>query len=35
MADMADKLLDARGGKPIGKQWARRFITRLDKLKIA
>jgi hypothetical protein len=32
---MADKLLTARGGKPIGKNWARRFISRADELKTA
>jgi hypothetical protein len=32
---MADKLLGVRGGKPVGKHWAERFITRSDKLKIA
>ena len=35
VADMADKLLDVRGGEPVGKCWAERLITRLDKLKIA
>ena len=32
---MADKLLAARGGELVGKNWAERFIPRLDKLKIA
>jgi hypothetical protein len=32
---MADKLLGIRGGEPVGKNWAERFITRSDKLKIA
>ena len=32
---MADKLLTARGGKPVGKKWAGRFVTRLDELKMA
>jgi hypothetical protein len=35
VADMADKLLGARGGKPVGKNWAARFVTRLDALKMA
>jgi hypothetical protein len=32
---MADKLLAARGGELVGKKWVDRFITRLDKLKMA
>jgi hypothetical protein len=28
VADMADKLLGVRGGKPVGKHWAERFVTR-------
>jgi len=32
---MADKLLATQGGEPVGKKWVDRFITRLDKLKIA
>jgi hypothetical protein len=32
---MADKLLGVRGGEPVGKCWAERFVTRSDKLKIA
>ena len=32
---MADKLLGVRGGQPVSKWWAKRFVTRLDKLKIA
>jgi hypothetical protein len=32
---MADKLLRVRGGKPVGKCWAERFVRRLDKLKMA
>jgi RecB family endonuclease NucS len=32
---MADKLLGVRGGKPVGKHWAERFITRSDELKMA
>jgi hypothetical protein len=35
MADMADKLLSVRGGTPVGKHWAERFVTRSDKLKMA
>jgi hypothetical protein len=32
---MADKLLDISSGKPVGKCWAKRFVTRLDALKMA
>jgi hypothetical protein len=32
---MADKLLGVRGGKPVGKQWAERFVTRSAELKMA
>ena len=32
---MADKLLATRGKEPVGKQQAKRFVTRLDKLKMA
>ena len=32
---MADKLLTARGEELVGKRWAERFVTRLDKLKMA
>jgi hypothetical protein len=35
VADMADKLLGARGGKPVGKNWAARFVTRSDAPKMA
>ena len=35
VVDIADKLLAARGAKPVGKCWAERFITRLDELKMA
>ena len=35
VADMADKLLAVRGGKPVGKHWAERFVTRSDALKMA
>jgi hypothetical protein len=32
---MANKLLGVRGGEPVGKHWAERFVTRLDALKMA
>ena len=32
---MADKLLTARGEEPAGKNWAGRFVTRSDELKMA
>ena len=32
---MADKLLAIRGGQPVGKNWAARFVERMDKLKTA
>jgi hypothetical protein len=32
---MADKLLDVRGGEPVGKHWAERFVTRSAELKMA
>lgn len=32
---MADKLLAERGGEPVGKQWAGRFVTCSDKLKMS
>jgi len=35
VADMADKLLAIRGGKPVGKNWAARFVERTDELKMA
>jgi hypothetical protein len=35
VADIADKLLGVRGGKPVGKCWAERFVTRSAELKIA
>ena len=35
VADMADKILSVRGGEPVGKLWAGRFVTRSDKLKMA
>ena len=35
VADMADKLLGIRGGEPVGKKWAQRFVTRSDELKMA
>jgi hypothetical protein len=35
VADMADKLLGVRGGQPVGKCWAERFVTRSAELKMA
>ena len=35
MEDIADKLLGMRGGELVGKYWVERFVTRLDKLKMA
>jgi hypothetical protein len=35
VADMADKVLGVRGGEPVGKHWAERFITRSHELKMA
>jgi hypothetical protein len=35
VADMADKVLGVRGGEPVGKHWAERFVTRSDQLKMA
>ena len=35
VADMADKLLGVRGGEPVSKHWAERFVTRSDALKTA
>jgi hypothetical protein len=35
VANMADKLLGERGGKPVGKCWALRFVTRSAELKMA
>ena len=32
---MVNKLLNARGGEPVSKNWVERFVTHLDKLKIA
>jgi hypothetical protein len=34
VADMADKLLAARGGEPVGKHWAERFVTCSAELKM-
>jgi hypothetical protein len=31
---MDDRLLGVRGGKPVGKCWAARFVTRSAKLKM-
>ena len=35
VADIADKLLSIRGGELVGKNWAERFVTRSDELKMA
>jgi hypothetical protein len=35
VADMADKLLTARGKEPVGKNWTERFISRSDELNMA
>jgi hypothetical protein len=35
VADIADQLLAARGGIPIGKNWAQRFVARTEELKMA
>ena len=35
VADMADKLLDVRGGEPVGMHWAERLVSRSDELKTA
>ena len=32
---MANKLLEARGRQKVGKNWAPRFVTRSDKLKMS
>jgi hypothetical protein len=32
---MANKLLGVRSGKPVGRHWAERFVTRSDQLKMA
>jgi hypothetical protein len=32
---MADKLLAARGGEPVGKNWPKRFVSRTKELKMA
>lgn len=34
VADMADKLLAARGGEPVGKNWAKNFVARTPSLKM-
>jgi hypothetical protein len=34
VADMADKLLAARGGTPVGKNWPYRFVSRTEELKM-
>jgi len=33
--DIVDKILGLRTNERVGKCWARRFISRIDKLKIA
>jgi hypothetical protein len=33
--DMANKVLGVRGGEPVGRHWAERFVTRSDQLKMA
>ena len=35
VADMADKLLAARGGTSVGKNWPGRFVSRTEELKMA
>ena len=35
VADMANKLLAARGGEPVGKNWAERLVARTPALKMA
>ena len=35
VADIADKLLAVRGGTPVGKNWAERFVSRTGELKMA
>jgi len=35
VADIADQLLAARGGTPVGKNWAERFVSRTEQLKMA
>jgi hypothetical protein len=35
VADIADKVLSVRGGEPVGKHWAERFVTRSAELKMA
>jgi hypothetical protein len=32
---MADRVLGVRGGEPVGKHWAERFVTRSDRLRMA
>ena len=32
---MANKLLEARGGEKVGKNWASRFVTRSEDLKMS
>jgi hypothetical protein len=35
VADIADKVLAVRGGTPVGKNWAERFVSRTEGLKMA
>ena len=35
VADIADKVLAVRGGTPVGKNWAERFVSRTEELKMA
>jgi hypothetical protein len=35
VADIADKVLAIRGGAPVGKNWAERFVSRTKELKMA
>ena len=35
VADIADRLLAVRGGTPVGKNWAERFVKRTEELKMA
>jgi hypothetical protein len=34
VADIADEVLGVRGGEPVGKHWAERFVTHSDQLKM-
>jgi hypothetical protein len=35
VADMADKMLAARGRTPVGQNWPKRFVSRTEELKMA